>query len=283
LLFLCIQCGNNFPPDVDEKNAVLDSIYGNHQERIRAFVQKIETAIPRTTFKEGVDMMKDSLILDDLLPDILSDQDFEASDSTHVTFSNSIVIEKKGNLKLGFNPSTYDSDFPDREDIYLIGSSWQTYIIVHNVVNGNYTLVPKFFHYYTNEDYFKNSSYKDSITKKDKERLIKSTVEDLQQLDSIKYYVVLDHLLLKEPTIVDDETFESGMLIYKAQLFDIASNQFVNRTAGIAINSDSLDLGLGSNLLEGNIKEMNFNRTMYSNLKREQFKDIIKAFDIKED
>ncbi|MCT4629411.1 hypothetical protein [Winogradskyella sp.] len=271
-LFSCSE--DNKSSYVDKESKVLDSIYASHSPQIEQLLNNVN-----------------SLNLEDLLA-----SKFELIDSTNteelVTKRRALLKIKpfiKTNLNLTLSNTVVVNNSANWLSLYGINdeviSKLKTKYVLTNFSDGTYEnsplhvsdLVPDYFHYYNNPNFF--DRYKDSINLKKKNRLKLDRQSRLLKLKQIQYIVFINDIYAKKPSLVMRDKFIGGVLMSTANVYDLNSKELIGYTTITVKNSDEVKHQALADIR--NIRRTILNRRLKEDLLKQRNKRIVNYFNIK--
>ncbi|WP_445712278.1 hypothetical protein [Flavobacterium sp.] len=270
LATLFFSCHNDYNPNyVDKTSSVLDSTYSSHMNEIKSLFHKIELLEPEKLLSSRTTFL-DSTNASDIVPKAksLSIKKPILNDSINLTSENTILINNSSNWFLFYGIT--DSI---RNNLKYIISEFPKKSYENNSLYSADD-VPNYFHYYNNQNFFKN--YKDSIDLRQKKRIKSNHNPRVNGIKQIKYGLIINDIYVMKPYLVDENNFSGGFIISSVELYNLASKELLGHANIHVKNSKEVN-----HFRTIDFRNKIVNKTLQKDLLKEKTKEIINYFNIK--
>jgi len=264
------SCNNDYNPNyVDKTSSVLDSTYSNHLNEIKNLLHKIDLLESKKLLSSKTTFL-DTTNASDIIPKVksLSIKKPIISDSINLTSENTILINNSSNWLLFYgitdsitnNLKYIISEFPkksyENNSLYFADD------------------VPNYFHYYNNQNFFKN--YKDSINLMQKNRIKSNHHPRVNGIKQIKYGLIVNDIYVMKPYLVDENNFSGGFIISSIELYNLTSKKLLAHAIIHVKNSKEVN-----HFRTIDFRNKIVNKTLQKDLLKKKTKKILNYFNIK--
>lgn len=273
LTIMVQSCSTYTPPKVDTEQHTRDSIYTEHTPEIEAFFDKLKW-IDTSGYNGRPEVLPDTISETALIMKILqghTKEDIEFDSTIKVTASNSVLVNNLTGGFLKFTPK--DSVLRTMRAKYLLTQFDSRSSVSPEGANND--RIPWFWHFYNSRG--KKSSVEDSISMGEKEFLIKETNKKLEDLNNIKYAIIVNDLFMINPKMISKESFQTGEIVGVIELYELATGNFLARDLYHIENSEEVaSFAFGASDIAKNA----WNIQLRQDLSKQKNKYIVEYFNI---
>lgn len=221
---------------VSTSEAVYKELIAKNKIMIDDFVNKLYLN------KEIKDFIADSIksvkkvesddIENQMLLEMLSDYSEIPLDKKHtITFDNFVLISSKNNLS-----NTIFNNNRERKADFKIGYFEPSFRKASNAKMERNLI---FWDYFNDKPKNEKPTKYDSIDQKSVDRIKNDFQEDFNRFSKIKYLIYIKDIVYKEPKLVSDSIFDSGVLYSKVKVIDFKTQKKIAEKR-ILVENDSI-------------------------------------------